>query len=269
VSGRSPRRAQTLDATPGELDLYLLAEGTHRRLWTVLGAHPEVRDGTSGVRFAVWAPNARRVSVVGDFCEWDGRRHPLERVSPSGVFAGFVPGVEEGALYKYELETPRGELRLKTDPFAFSMERPPATASRVFRSRHVWSDAEWMRQRAVSRPLHDPLSIYEVHLASWQHGPDGGPLDYLALADRLIEHVQALGFTHLELLPITEYPFDGSWGYQVSGYFSPTSRHGGPDDFRGFVDRCHAAGIGVILDWVPAHFPRDDFALRRFDGEAL
>jgi 1,4-alpha-glucan branching enzyme len=193
----------------------------------------------------------------------------MARVSPSGVFSAFVPEVGDGALYKYEIETARGALRLKTDPFAFSMERPPETASRVFRSRHRWGDAEWLRARAARSPLHEPMAIYEVHLGSWQRAADGGPLDYATLADRLVEHVTRLGFSHVELLPVTEYPFDGSWGYQVSGYFSPTARHGDPDAFRAFVDRCHAAGIGVILDWVPAHFPRDDFALRRFDGEPL
>jgi 1,4-alpha-glucan branching enzyme len=266
LSRRSASGADGLPATPGELDLYLFGEGTHRRLWEVLGAHPEQRDGVSGVRFAVWAPHARAAGVVGDFCDWDEGRHPLEPVGSSGVFAGFVPGVADGALYKYAIETRRGDRRLKTDPFAFSMERPPATASRVFRSRHAWRDAAWLEARAERSALHEPMAIYEVHLGSWQRAADGGPLAYATLADRLIEHVTRLGFTHLELLPITEHPFDGSWGYQVSGYFSPTSRHGDPDDFREFVDRCHDAGLGVILDWVPAHFPRDDVALRRVEG---
>lgn len=263
-------KAAPAGANPiGELDLHLFAEGTHRRLWEVLGAHPDERQGVPGVRFAVWAPRARRVSVVGDFCEWDGRRHPLERVGASGVFEGFVPAVPEGALYKYELETAAGALRPKTDPYAFSMECPPGTASRVFRSHHVWNDAEWMDALTGRDPLREPLLAYEVHLASWRRPAGGGWMGYEALADALIAHVKSLGFTHLELLPVTEHPFDGSWGYQVSGYFAPTARFGNPDQFRGFVDRCHQAGIGVILDWVPAHFPRDDFALRRFDGDPL
>ncbi|MBW2423068.1 MAG: 1,4-alpha-glucan branching protein GlgB, partial [Deltaproteobacteria bacterium] len=241
----------------------------HRRLCEVMGAHPVECAGVSGVRFAVWAPHARRVSVVGDFSDWDGRRHPMRRVSPSGVFHVFVPDLAEGALYKYEIETEAGALRLKTDPFAFRMQRPPETASIVHRSRHVWSDAAWLAERSQQDPQVEPISIYEVHLGSWQKTPEGGWLDYDTLADRLIEHCRRFSFTHLELLPITEHPLDGSWGYQVSGYFAPTARHGEPDGLRRFVDRCHQAGLGVILDWVPAHFPRDDFALRRFDGEPL
>ncbi len=266
----APSRSSAASGTElGDLDLYLFAEGTHRRLWDVLGAHVSTRDGREGVRFAVWAPNARRVSVVGDFCDWDGRRHPMRRVSPSGVFEIFVPGIGEGALYKYEIETAHGELRLKTDPFAFSMQHPPETASRVFRSHHVWKDDAWLAKRP-GRGLHiEPLSIYEVHLGSWQRDIDGSWLDYDRLGERLVDHCTRFGFTHLELLPVTEYPFDGSWGYQVSGYFAPTARFGDPDGLRRFVDRCHQAGLGVILDWVPAHFPRDDFSLRRFDGEPL
>jgi 1,4-alpha-glucan branching enzyme len=258
------------DSRIGELDLHLFGEGTHRRLWEMLGAHPIGRGGpAAGVHFAVWAPRARRVSVVGDFCDWDGRRHPMRPLADSGVFELEVPGVSPGALYKYEIETPAGELRLKADPFAFRAQRPPDTASRVFASQHVWDDADWLRARAARDPAREPLSVYEVHLGSWRRAPDGGLLDYDALAGPLIEHVLRHGFTHLELLPITEHPFDGSWGYQVSGYFAPTARHGEPDGLRRFVDRCHAAGLGVLLDWVPAHFPRDDWALRRFDGEPL
>jgi 1,4-alpha-glucan branching enzyme len=253
----------------GELDGHLFAEGTHRRLWEVLGARICTRDGDPGVRFAVWAPNARRVGVVGDFCEWDGRRHPLKRVPGTGVFEGFVPGLKEGELYKFEIETAAGQLRLKSDPFAFSLERSPDTASRVFSSRHTWRDSRWLAERAGRDPRTEPLSAYEVHLGSWRRAPDGGPLDYDTLAERLIDHALHFGFTHLELMPVMEHPFDGSWGYQVSGYFAPTARHGDPDGLRRFIDRCHAAGLGVILDWVPAHFPRDDFALRRFDGEPL
>jgi len=271
VSTRPGAFAPRPPAAPGigAVDAHLFAEGTHRHLWRVLGAHRARVAGRDGVRFAVWAPRARRVSVVGDFCDWDGRRHPMHRSLASGVFELFVPGVSDGALYKYEIATATGELRLKTDPFAFSMEHPPDTASCVFASRHLWSDTDWIAARAERDPPCEPLSIYEVHLGSWQRAPDGGWLDYDTLAPRLIEHAQRFGFTHLELLPITEHPFDGSWGYQVSGYFAPTARHGAPDGLRRFVDRCHRAGLGVILDWVPAHFPRDDFALRRFDGEPL
>jgi 1,4-alpha-glucan branching enzyme len=256
--------------TLGDVDLYLFAEGTHRTLWKVLGAHPQTLDGLDGVRFAVWAPHARRVSVVGDFCHWDGRRLPMRRISPSGVFELFVPGVGRDHAYKYEIKTRDGSLRAKTDPFAFRMDPPPECASRIFGcdSDYAWGDQKWMDARG-SDPLHEPLSIYEVHLGSWRRRPDGGFLGYRELAEALVAHAQRFGFTHVELLPITEHPFDGSWGYQVSGYFAPTHRHGDPDDFRAFVDICHRAGIGVILDWVPAHFPRDDFALRRFDGEPL
>ena len=256
--------------TLGDLDLHLLGEGTHRALYKAMGAHPRVQDGVEGVRFAVWAPRARRVSVVGDFCDWDGLRLPMRRLGSSGVFELFVPGVGQGAAYKYELKTPNGALRLKTDPFAFQMDAPPEAASRVVgcESEFSWGDQKWLDARSRD-PLHEPLAIYEVHLGSWRRKPDGSLLSYGELAPLLIEHVQRFGFTHVELLPITEHPFDASWGYQVSGYFAPTRRHGGPDDFRAFVDACHQAGLGVILDWVPAHFPRDDFALRRFDGEAL
>ncbi len=254
----------------GELDLYLFAEGTHRSLWKVLGAHPMSLEGVPGVRFAVWAPRARRVSLVGDFCDWDGRRLPMRRISPSGVFELFVPGLERGASYKYEIKTGDGALRPKTDPFAFSMEPPPECASRVVGcdAGFAWGDEKWIDAR-TGDALHEPLSIYEVHLGSWRRGADGRLLGYRELAHALVAHAQRFGFTHLELLPVTEHPFDLSWGYQVSGYFAPTHRHGEPDDFRAFVDICHRAGIGVILDWVPAHFPRDDFALRRFDGEPL
>jgi 1,4-alpha-glucan branching enzyme len=254
----------------GELDLHLFGEGTHRRLWEVLGAHPiEVGGRDAGVHFAVWAPHARRVSVVGDFCDWDGRRHPMRPLADSGVFELEVPEASPGHLYKYEIETRAGELRLKADPFALRAQRPPETASLVFASRHEWGDADWLRARATRDPRREPLSVYEVHLGSWRRSQQGGHLDYDALAEQLVEHALRYGFTHLELLPVMEHPFDGSWGYQVSGYFAPSARYGEPDGLRRFVDRCHASGLGVILDWVPAHFPRDDFALRRFDGEPL
>ncbi|HEX5065829.1 MAG TPA: 1,4-alpha-glucan branching protein GlgB [Myxococcota bacterium] len=255
--------------TLGELDLHLIAEGTHRRLWEALGARPLRVDGVDGVSFAVWAPNARRVSLVGDFCRWDGRLLPMRCLGGSGVFELFVPGVPTGAHYKYEILTREGALRLKADPVGRFMEEPPGTASRVFASRYAWGDDDWMRARRRRDLAREPLSIYELHLGSWQRGEDGRRLGYRELAPRVAQHARALGFTHVELLPVAEHPFDGSWGYQVTGYYAPTARYGTPDDFRFFVDHLHQQGLGVILDWVPAHFPRDDFALRRFDGTAL
>jgi len=258
--------------TVGDVDLHLLHEGTHLRLWSVLGARvTAARDGTRGVSFAVWAPSARRVSLVGDFCGWDGRLYPMRRLGSSGVHELFVPGLDAGTVYKYEIKTREGMLRLKTDPMARWMETPPQTASRVEASVYAWGDGAWMERRGETDPVRSALAAYEVHLGSWAKGMErGGKLPtYVELADGLIDHVKSLGFTHIELMPVAEHPFDGSWGYQVSGYFAPTSRFGTPDDFRGFVDRCHRSGVGVIVDWVPAHFPRDDFALRRFDGTAL
>ncbi len=257
--------------TLGEVDLHLFNEGTHRELWRCLGAHRRRIDGVDGVSFAVWAPNAQRVSVVGDFCRWDGRILPMRSMGGSGVFEIFIPGLEPGALYKYEIKSRSGELRLKTDPLARSLEAPPGTASRVFESSYRWGDSDWMarrRQRSVAR---EAMAIYEVQLGSWTRVPEEGNryLTYRETAPRLIEHMKRFGFTHLELLPIAEHPFAGSWGYQVSAYYAPTARFGTPDDFRYLVDLCHQNEIGVILDWVPAHFPKDDFALRRFDGSAL
>ncbi len=251
-----------------DAELQRFAAGTHRALWRLLGAHPLRVEGVDGVRFAVWAPHARRASVVGDFCCWDGRRLPMCRLGDSGVFALFVPGIGEGANYKFELKTSEGALRLKSDPLAFSMERPPASASRVFRSQHVWRDDAWIAQRESREPRCEPLAAYEVHLGSWRRDA-GGKVSYAELAEPLIAHAQRFGFTHIELMPVAEHPFDGSWGYQVSAYYAPTARYGTPDDLRAFVDACHRAQLGVILDWVPAHFPRDDYALRRFDGRPL
>ena len=257
--------------TLGDMDLHLFNEGTHRTLWRHLGAHVRVMDGVGGVSFAVWAPNARRVSVVGDFCNWDGRLLPMRQMGSSGVFELFVPGVKSGDLYRYEIKTADGHLRLKCDPLASSCEQLPGTASRVHTSTHAWRDQEWMSGRKSYDPAHSPVAVYEVHLGSWMRIPeqDNRRLTYREIAPKLIAHVKHLGFTHIELLPIAEHPFDLSWGYQVTGYFAPTARHGDPDDFRYFVDECHKNGIGVLLDWVPAHFPKDDFALRRFDGTAL
>jgi 1,4-alpha-glucan branching enzyme len=256
------------DLSLGELDLHLLGEGRHRRLYEVLGAHPAEVEGRTGVRFAVWAPNARCVAVTGDFADWSPSAHPLRCIGDSGIHQGFVPGVAPGALYKFVIEGADGVTRWKSDPLARAMERPPGTASRVFASRHVWKDDDWMDCR-VGRDWHrEPVNVYEAHLGSWRREENAEPT-YETLAPQLVAHLTRYGFTHLELLPIAEYPFDGSWGYQVGGYFAPTSRFGDPDQFRVFVDCLHRHGIGVIIDWVPAHFPRDDFALRRFDGTAL
>ncbi len=260
--------------TLGDVDLHLFGEGRHRRLWESLGAHHRVHEGLEGVAFAVWAPNAYAVRVVGDWNHWDGRVHPMRSLGASGVWELFVPGVEPGACYKFELVDAAGNLILKTDPMAFSMEEPPATASVVVGpSRHEWGDAAWMLERARSDLLRRPMAVYEVHLGSWRHVDTGEgprrPLTYLELAEELPDYVADLGFTHVEMMPVSEHPFGGSWGYQVSGYYAPTSRYGTPDDFRAVVDALHRRGIGVIVDWVPAHFPRDAFALARFDGTAL
>jgi 1,4-alpha-glucan branching enzyme len=235
-----------------------------------LGAHVREVYGVVGTAFAVWAPSARSVSVVGDFNLWDGRLHPMRSLGPSGIWELFIPGLADGDHYKYEIRTQTGELKLKTDPLAFAAEVPPKNASIVYRSQHEWNDEEWMGTRAEDDALAGPVSIYEVHLASWRrHVDDNSSLSYLELADELADYATDMGFTHVELLPVMEHPFSGSWGYQVTGYFAPTSRFGEPDDFRAFVDRLHQRGLGVILDWVPAHFPRDDWALARFDGTAL
>jgi len=255
--------------TLGAVDLHLFNEGRHLRLWEKLGAHPSRLDGVEGTAFAVWAPNATRVSVIGDFNNWRGDAHGLRRLGGSGVFEGFIPGVGPGALYKYEIGTRRGDVRIKTDPFAAKMEQAPGFASIVqARSDYSWQDGAWLAQRADADPLREPMLVYEVHLGSWMRDEGGQPLSYREIAPRLADHVRRLGFTHVELLPVQEHPFGGSWGYQVGGYFAPTSRYGSPDDFRYFVDVLHQHGIGVLLDWVPAHFPRDDWALRRFDGTA-
>ena len=251
--------------TLGEMDLHLIGEGRHGRLWEVLGAHYRTHDGTTGTAFAVWAPNARAVRVVGDWNFWDGRVHPMRSLGAAGVWELFIPGVEPGARYKYEIVATNNRLLLKADPMAFAAEVPPATASIVAAdSAHRWRDHAWLRDRAGMDPYSQPHSVYEVHLGSWRAG-----LSYRELAQQLPAYVKDLGFTHVEFLPIAEHPFGGSWGYQVTAYYAPTSRMGSADDFRELVDACHDAGLGVIVDWVPAHFPRDEFALARFDGSAL
>jgi 1,4-alpha-glucan branching enzyme len=257
--------------TLGDLDIHLLAEGRHEQLYERLGAHLREIDGVSGTSFAVWAPAARSVSVVADFNSWDGRLHPLRSLGASGVWELFVPGAGEGARYKYEIRTQSGQLLLKADPVAFEAELPPGTNSIVHRSRHAWSDGEWLRRRAANDPIAGATTIYEVHLGSWRLNTLEGNrlLTYRELADELAAYVADLGFSHVELMPVMAHPFSGSWGYQVTSYYAPSPRFGSPDDFRAFVDRLHSHGIGVLLDWVPAHFPRDDWALARFDGTAL
>ncbi len=259
--------------TLGELDLHLIGEGRHEHIYEKLGAHVREHEGVRGTAFAVWAPAARAISVVGDFNSWDGRLHAMRSLGSSGIWELFVPGVEPGARYKFELLTANRQLSLKADPYAFATEIPPLTASVVFTPEHSWSapDAQWLRARAEQKPLERPMSIYEVHLGSWRLNSleDNRTLSYTELADQLAAYVNDMGFTHIELLPVMAHPFSGSWGYQVSGYFAPTPRYGSPDDFRQFVDRLHSHDIGVLLDWVPAHFPRDEFALARFDGTAL
>ncbi len=257
----------------GELDLHLLGEGNHLASYRKLGAHPIEHEGVEGVAFAVWAPNAQAVSVVGDFNSWDGRRMPMRARGSSGYWELFVPGLRPGHLYKYQLHGPDGQLLpLKADPHAEQAEPPPRTASIIAHpSRHVWHDGVWMAERWRHDDRESPISIYEVHLGSWRRNLAAGGryLSYRELADQLVAHVVEMGFTHIEIMPIMEYPFDGSWGYQPVSLFAPTSRYGAPDDFRAFVDACHHAGIGVLLDWVPGHFPTDPHGLGRFDGTAL
>jgi 1,4-alpha-glucan branching enzyme len=257
--------------TIGDMDLHLFNEGTHRRLWEVLGAHVRVIDGERGTSFAVWAPNAKRCSVVGEFSRWDGRLYPMRSMGLSGIWEVFIPGIEPETLYKFEIRTKEGQLREKTDPMAFAMEVPPAQASRVVESTYDWNDGNWMNQRHVHDWVREPMIVYELHLGSFARVPEENQryLTYRELAPRLVAHCKEYGFTHVELMPVAEHAYYPSWGYQITGYFAPTSRYGTPDDFRAFVDTMHAAGIGVIIDWVPAHFPKDDFALRRFDGTAL
>ena len=257
----------------GELDLHLLVEGSHLGSDRKLGAHPVVHDGVAGIAFAVWAPNARRVSVVGDFNFWDGRRMPMRKRHAGGFWELFVPGLAPGHLYKYELVGPDGTLLpLKADPQAEAAEPPPGTASVIAApSRHVWQDAAWMTERGRHNDREAPISVYEVHLGSWRRNlaENGRYLSYRELADQLVPYVADLGFTHIEAMPVTEYPFDGSWGYQPVSLFAPTARYGTPQDFMHFVDMLHQRGIGVILDWVPSHFPDDPHGLARFDGTHL
>jgi 1,4-alpha-glucan branching enzyme len=256
----------------GQLDLHLFGEGQHWQLYEKMGAHLTEVGGVRGTSFHVWAPNAQRVSVVGDFNGWDGRRHPMRKLYGCGVWELFLPEVGEGAHYKFEIRTTHGSVILKSDPFAFFGQHSTQTASLVFDlHRYRWADRAWMEARKEKEWHRAPVSIYEVHLGSWQRKPEEGNryLSYRELADTLLPYVLEMGYTHIELLPVLEHPFDGSWGYQVTGFFAPTSRFGNPDEFRYFVDRCHQAGVGVILDWVPGHFPKDSHGLAEFDGTCL
>jgi len=260
------------DSQVGDLDLHLLGEGTHQRSFEMLGAHFRRIDGVEGTHFGVWAPNARAVSVVGDFNRWKEGAHPLQRVKFTGIWALFVPGLKEGDVYKYAVKGCDGAVRFKCDPYAFWAEERPRTGSRVADlGRHVWGDGEWMQSRARRDTLNAPLSVYELHLGSWKRKEDSGWgfMSYRELAHEVVDYVTDMGYTHVELMPVMEHPLDESWGYQVTSTFAPTSRFGSPADFMYFVDHCHQNGIGVILDWVPAHFPRDEHSLANFDGREV
>ena len=254
-----------------EFDRHLFAEGKHWHIYQKMGAHQHTVDNIDGVLFSVWAPNAGRVSVIGDFNRWDGRCNPMRSLGGSGIWELFVPGLTAGCLYKFEiLNRQSNQVLVKTDPYGQQFELRPNTSSVVVQNKfYSWQDQTWMSNRSSHDWLHEPMSIYEVHLGSWKRDHLGNFLNYRDLADELVKYVKELGFTHIELMPVTEHPLDVSWGYQTTGYFAPTSRHGTPDDFRYFMDTCHQNNIGVILDWVPAHFPKDSFALASFDGSAL
>ncbi|WP_409202428.1 1,4-alpha-glucan branching protein GlgB [Sulfitobacter sp. S190] len=260
------------DPVLSDLDKYLFGEGTHKELWRALGAHVMTHQGVRGVHFAVWAPNARRVSVIGDFNAWDGRRHPMRPAGSTGIWEIFLPRLDDGTIYKYQIVGADGETRDKADPVGFGSQHPPEQASVVRQlAGYGWSDEAWMDARAQRADRAQPISIYEVHLGSWRRRYDdhGRPLSYSELARDLVNYVKYMGFTHIELLPVSEFPFDGSWGYQPVGLYAPTIRFGPPNEFRDFIDAAHAAGIGVLLDWVPGHFPTDAHGLIQFDGTAL
>lgn len=256
--------------TLGEGDLYLFGKGDERRIYEKLGAHARVLDGVHGTSFAVWAPNAQRVSVVGDFNQWDGRFHPMRMLGGSGVWEIFIPGIGQGAHYKFEVRTLQDHVVLKTDPYGFFFERAPKNAAIVWETaKYQWTDAAWLERRSQRDPLRSPLNIYEVHIGSWRKKAASESFGYRELAEPLVEYVKQMGFTHVEFLPAAEHAYYPSWGYQVTGFYAPSSRYGTPDDFQYLVNTLHEAGIGVIVDWVPAHFPRDEWALAKFDGTAL
>ncbi len=250
--------------TVGELDLHLFNEGRHEKLWNFLGAHQVTHQNVNGVRFAVWAPNAQGVRVVGDFNHWDGLATPMRSMGASGVWELFIPFIQSGTIYRFSILGKDGIWRTKSDPMAYATEVPPANASKIFKTNYQWQDQDWLAKRSQINPHNQAISIYEVHLGSWRPG-----LSYRELAKQLVDYTVEHGFTHLELMPVAEHPFSPSWGYQVTSYYAPTSRFGNPDEFRYLVDCCHQAGLGVIMDWVPAHFPKDEWALARFDGSCL
>jgi len=267
---RSTRDPYSFLPTLGESDLYLFAKGDERKIYEKLGAQLRVIDGVPGTSFAVWAPNAKRISVVGDFNNWDGRFHPMRLLGASGVWEIFIPGLGQGEHYKFEIFDAKGQIKLNTDPFGAFFEVAPKNAAIVWGSHNfTWTDQEWLAKRKERDPLRTPLSIYEVHIGSWQKKSEGESWSYRELAKPLVEYVKRLGFTHVEFLPLAEHAYYPSWGYQVTGFYAPTSRFGTPDDFQFLVNALHEAGIGVIVDWVPAHFPRDTWALAKFDGTAL
>ncbi len=278
ASARKPSRkgakaqsaVQELTPTLGDLDLHLFGEGRHLRIYDKLGAHPIVHERKRGVAFAVWAPSANRVSVVGNFNDWDAKRNPMRPLGSSGVWETFIPGLHAGELYKYAIKNGRREF-FKADPYAFMMEAPPDTSSVVYQSNYTFHDGTWLTTRRERQAWREPLSIYELHLGSWRRitEEDNRPLTYREIAPLLADYAKQHGFTHVEFLPLKEHPYGPSWGYQVSAYFAPSARYGTPDDFRFLVDHLHQKGVGVIMDWVPAHFPKDAFALGRFDGTAL
>ncbi|HEV7948967.1 MAG TPA: 1,4-alpha-glucan branching protein GlgB, partial [Glaciihabitans sp.] len=248
----------------GDVDLYLWGEGRHEQIWKVLGAHYRPHEGIEGTSFSVWAPHATAARVLGDFNGWNGVLYPMRRLDDNGVWELFVPGLTPGNTYKFELRTAHGDWVARADPMARHTEHPPATASVVQTTAHVWDDAAWLAKRAETDPHNSPMSVYEMHVASWRPG-----LGYRELADQLIEYLNETGFTHVEFMPLAEHPFGGSWGYQVTGYYAPTSRFGSTDDLKYLIDRLHQAGIGVLMDWVPGHFPKDEWALAKFDGQPL
>src|SRR6266700_6226087 len=275
VTDRSGNVQRTRDPysflpTVGESDLYLFGQGEERRIYDKLGAQLRMIDGVAGASFAVWAPNAQRVSVVSDFNAWDARWHQMRSLGSSGVWEIFVPGVAEGAHYKFEIRSLQGKVGMKTDPYGFFFEVPPKNAAIVWNNhKFQWTDERWLAQRQQTDPLRAQLSIYEIHLGSWRKKTKAESLSYRELAEPLINYIKEMGFTHVEFMPVAEHAFYPSWGYQVTGFFAPSSRYGTPDDFQFLINSLHEAGIGVIVDWVPAHFPRDEWALARFDGTAL
>lgn len=259
--------------SPGisDMDIYLFNQGTHYNIYEKLGANPTVIDGVEGVLFGVWAPNAKRVSVIGEFNAWDGRRNPMRLLAGSGIWEIFIPGLKDNDRYKFEIKSSHGDILQKSDPYGKFAELRPSTTSLVYDiNGYDWQDAEWYEEQKKTDKYNRPMNIYEVHMGSWKRDEETGRfLSYVELADSLVDYVKEMGYTHIEMLPIEEHPFDGSWGYQVTGYYAPTSRYGNPKEFMYFVDKCHQAGIGVLLDWVPAHFPKDAHGLARFDGSAL